>query len=103
MKAAWLETLGAALTVRELPDSVAGPGGVVVRVLAARVPSYTAAVLDGSLDFGLPLPFIPGGTCVGAVESVGEGVFDLAPGDVVLCNSLLESGDGENILISWFG
>jgi hypothetical protein len=44
---------------------------------------------------------------VGQVESVGEDVFDINKGDVVLCNSLLSSGDlahtPDEILIAWTG
>ena len=107
MKAIWLETVGAPLEIREVPDPVPAPAGVVVRVLAVRVPSYTRKVFDGSLGYDLPTPLIPGPACIGRVEQVGEDVFDMAAGDVVLCNSLLSSGDltrsAEDILIGWTG
>lgn len=107
MKAAWLEAVGAPLEIRDVPDPVVTPSGVVVRVLAVRVPSYTRKVFDGNLGYDLPTPLIPGPTCVGQVERVGDDVFDLAVGDVVLCNSLLSSGDlvgsPDDILIAWTG
>jgi NADPH:quinone reductase-like Zn-dependent oxidoreductase len=107
LKAAWLETVGEPLQIRDVPDPVATPAGVVVRVLAVRVPSYTRKVCDGTLGYDLPTPLVPGPTCVGQVERVGEDVFDLATGDIVLCNSLLSSGDlarsPDEILIGWTG
>lgn len=107
MKAAWLEAIGEPLEIREVPDPVVTISGVVVRVLAVRVPSYTRQVIDGSLGYDIHPPFIPGPTCVGQVESVGEDVFDINKGDVVLCNSLLSSGDlahtPDEILIAWTG
>ena len=68
MKAVWLETAGAPLEIREVPDPVVTPSGVVVRVLAVRVPSYTRRVFDGTLGYDLPTPLIPGPTCIGQVE-----------------------------------
>ena len=107
MKAVWLETAGAPLEIREVPDPVVTPSGVVVRVLAVRVPSYTRRVFDGTLGYDFPTPLIPGPTCIGQVECVGQDVFDIAVGDVVLCNSFLSSGDlarsPDEILIAWTG
>lgn len=107
MKAVWLEAIGVPLEIRDVPDPVVRPGGVVVRVLAVRVPSYTRSVFGGALGYDLPTPLIPGPACVGQVEAVGEDVFDIAIDDVVLCNSLLSSGDltrsPDEILIGWTG
>jgi NADPH:quinone reductase-like Zn-dependent oxidoreductase len=107
VKAVWLEAVGAPLEIRDIPDPVVSPSGVVVRVLAVRVPSYTRRILDGTRGNDLPAPLIPGPTCIGQVECVGADVFDIAVGDVVLCNSLLSSGDltqsPDEILIAWTG
>jgi len=107
MKAAWLEATGTPIEIRDVPDPAVSAAGVVVRVLAVRVPSYTRSVFDGTLGYDLPTPLIPGPTCVGQVARVGEDVFDLAAGDVVLCNSFLSSGDlvgsPDEILIGWTG
>ena len=107
MKAAWLEAVGTPLQIRDIPDPVATPAGVIVRVLAVRVPSYTRKVCDGTLGYDLLTPLVPGPTCIGQIEHIGEDVFDLAIGDVVLCNSLLSSGDltrsRDEILIGWTG
>ena len=107
MKAAWLEAIGSPLKIREVADPAASASGVIVRVLAVRVPNYTRKIFDGSLKYDIHPPFVPGPTCVGQVESVGEDVFDVKIGDVVLCNSLLSSGDiagsPDEILIAWTG
>jgi threonine dehydrogenase-like Zn-dependent dehydrogenase len=64
-------------------------------------------VLAGTLSYDLPSPFIPGPACIGRVEKFGADVFDLSPGQLVLCNSLLSSGDVEgsvdDILVGWTG
>jgi threonine dehydrogenase-like Zn-dependent dehydrogenase len=107
MKAVWLEAVGAPLEIRDVPDPIVNPAGAVVRVLAVRVPSYTRGVFDGTLGYDLLTPLIPGPTCVGQVVRVGDDVFDVAVGDVVLCNSLFSSGDiggvPDEILIAWTG
>ena len=107
MKAVWLEAVGKALEIRDVPEPVVTSSGVIVRVLAVRVPSYTRRVFDGTLGYDLLTPLIPGPACVGQVECVGDDVFDIGVGDVVLCNSLLSSGDQvgspDEILMGWTG
>src|SRR5208283_3958 len=107
VKAAWLEAIGAPVVIRDVPDPVVSASGVVVRVLAVRVPSYTRHVFDGSLAYDIHFPLIPGPACVGEAVSVGEDVFDINIGDIVLCNSLLSSGENgcspDDILIAWTG
>ena len=87
MKALWLEAVGEPVEIRDVPDPVVMSSGVIVRVLAVRVPSYTRRVFDGTLGYDLPTPLIPGPTCVGQVECVGDDVFDISVGDVVLCKN----------------
>ena len=53
MKAAWLKALGAPLEIREVPDPKAAASGVVVRVLAVRVPSYTERCSTGQRKLSL--------------------------------------------------
>lgn len=107
MRAVWLESIGAPLRLVERPVPIAISSGVVVSVLAVRIPSYTNEVIRGTLGYDLPIPMIPGPTCIGCIETVGEDVFDLIPGQIVLCNSLLSSADiigsADEILIGWTG
>ncbi|KZM74981.1 hypothetical protein AWN90_23540 [Nocardia terpenica] len=90
-----------------MPDPSVVPGGVLVDVLAVRVPSYTRQVLNGDLGYDLPVPLVPGPTCIGRVVAVAEDVFGIEVGGVVLCNSLYSSaevlGSPDEILIGWTG
>ncbi|MEC3919172.1 hypothetical protein [Nocardia sp. CDC160] len=51
------------------------PGGVLMEVLAARVPFYTRQVLTGELGYDLLAPLIPGPTCIGRAIALAEDVF----------------------------
>jgi len=75
---------------------------VLVDVLAAHVPAYTKAVVDGNRG-GLPVPLVLGPSCVGRVTAVAPDVFHVAPGDIVLDTALLDAGGGDEILVGWVG
>src|SRR4029453_9095260 len=69
------------LQLTELPDPVAGPGELLVRVRAAAV-NYPDVLIIGDKDpFKPPRPFAPGGEIAGDVLGVGEGVTGWKPGD----------------------
>ncbi|MEV4623900.1 NADP-dependent oxidoreductase [Asanoa sp. NPDC049573] len=73
------------LRVAELPDPVAGPGQVVVRVRAACVQPADIAARIGMIPGGpVPPPFLPGWDIAGEVASVADGVADLRVGDRVV-------------------
>ena len=72
------------LVVEDVADPIAGPGQVVVRVHAAGVNFPDALLIQNKYQFTPTLPFIPGSECAGVVESVGEGVEQVAPGDRVI-------------------
>ncbi|MFI2488503.1 zinc-binding dehydrogenase [Promicromonospora kroppenstedtii] len=64
------------LVAREVPDPVAEPGQVVVRLVAADV-IFLDTLLRGGWGgeiFPLRLPYVPGTGGAGQVESVGSGV-----------------------------
>ena len=107
MKALWLDETGAALDLRESPAPEARPSSVVIDVIGVRVPANTPDVLAGKPPYELPVPLIPGPACIGRIRQVGPDVFDLFPGQTVLCNSLLGSGEtdgnADEILIGWTG
>lgn len=79
------------LRLEEVPDPVAGPGQVVVRVHAVGVNPVDTYIRSGSYgprDF----PFTPGTDGAGEIEQVGEGVEDLEVGQrVYLAGSLTGS------------
>ena len=70
----------------EVPDPVAGPGEVRVKVRATALNH-----MDLWLTTGLPkppvFPHVPGNDVAGVVESVGDGVTAWTPGDEVVINT----------------
>ncbi|MEU8246427.1 NADP-dependent oxidoreductase [Nonomuraea sp. NPDC048916] len=81
------------LQVMELPAPEAGPGQVRVRVRAAGVQPYDAAVRAGWTPPGVTgdLPRVPGNEFAGVVDQVGEGVTEVSAGDEVLGFSQLNA------------
>lgn len=79
MKAAILHALGAPLAIETVPDPMAGPGEVVVEVVAAPVLSYTNEVFDGTRIYHLMFPMTPGCGAVGRVRATGPDATRLAP------------------------
>jgi alcohol dehydrogenase len=58
--------------------------GVVVRIEAAMVLSYTGKVLSGAVPYGLPpMPFVPGTNAIARVVAVGDNVTHVEAGDRV--------------------
>ncbi len=92
MKALVCKTWGLpdTLVVEERSDPVPAPGQAVVRVHAAGVNFPDALLIQNKYQFTPTLPFVPGSECAGVVESVGEGVKRVKPGDRVI--ALTESG-----------
>lgn len=72
------------LVLEDLPDPVAGPGQAVIRVHAAGVNFPDALIIQNKYQFTPALPFVPGSECAGVVESVGDGVTQIKPGDRVI-------------------
>lgn len=83
MKAAYYMKNGGpeVLQYGELPDPVAGPGQVVVRLAAAGL-NYIDTYQRTGL-YPVPLPYVLGLEGAGTVVEVGEGVGHLAVGDRV--------------------
>ncbi len=71
------------LQLHEIPAPKAGPGEVLVRVYGAGVNPYDTYMRAGTYPIKPPLPYIPGSDAAGTVESVGEGVKKVKPGDRV--------------------
>jgi len=91
MKAIYIERFGGAdvLTYGDMPDPQAGPGQVVVDVVAASVNGADWRVRAGQYA-QVKFPLILGRDFSGTVAARGEGVTDLEPGDAVF--GVLEAG-----------
>jgi alcohol dehydrogenase len=87
MKAMILNSYGAGsfFEATELPDPVAGPGQVLVRIAASSVNTVDMMIRQMVTDLPLSpaLPALIGMDFAGTVEAVGEGVTGFARGDEV--------------------
>jgi NADPH:quinone reductase len=86
------------LKLDDVPDLHAGTGQVVVRVKAAGVNPYDTYMRSGTYAIKPQLPYTPGSDAAGTVESVGEGVEGLAPGDRVYTAGTLTGAYAEQSL-----
>ena len=94
MKAIVQDTFGSAdvLQLRDIPEPVAGPGEVRLQVRAAGIGPDVWHLMTGKPKLARLMPDFKklwkghprGRDAAGVVESVGEGVTDLAPGDEVM-------------------
>jgi NADPH:quinone reductase-like Zn-dependent oxidoreductase len=83
------------LELRDVPDPVAGPGEVVVRVRACGLNRLDLWHEAGDLPIPLPLPRTPGCEVAGEILSPGPGVADWKLGDRVALQSNLFCGQCE--------
>ena len=79
------------LQVEEVPDPVAGPGEVLVRIRAASLNHLDVWVRKGLPS--VPKPRILGADGAGVVAALGDGVSGLAVGDRVVLNPGIDHGD----------
>lgn len=84
-----------AARVAEVPDPVAGPGEVVVRIRAAALNHLDLWTIEGALPFKIDFPFVLGADGAGEVLSTGEGVTRVSVGDRVMVNPALSCGSCE--------
>jgi NADPH2:quinone reductase len=71
------------LALRDWADPRPGPGEAVVRVAAAGVNFMDIYQREGQGNYRREPPFVPGTEGAGTIVAVGDGVTDLAEGDVV--------------------
>jgi (R,R)-butanediol dehydrogenase/meso-butanediol dehydrogenase/diacetyl reductase len=95
MKACVFTAIGAPLEVVELPDPVAGPGELVVRVKACGICSSDLHAAT-SAKAKLPPGTVMGHELAGVVEQVGTGVGGFERGDPVVVMSYLACGECAN-------
>ena len=74
------------LSFEELPIPHAGPGEVLVRIIAASVNPIDAKLRQGKLSRLVTpgFPRVPGRDCAGITAAVGDGVSEFAVGDAIL-------------------
>jgi propanol-preferring alcohol dehydrogenase len=82
VRAMVMDEAGRALDAREMHDPWPGPGEVRLRVRACAICRTDLHLLDGDLP-DPKLPLVLGHQIVGEVETLGDGVEDLRPGDRV--------------------
>ncbi|HEY1912432.1 MAG TPA: NADPH:quinone reductase [Vicinamibacterales bacterium] len=73
----------AVMKLEEIPDPIAGPGEIVVRVRAAGINPVDTYIHTGTYARKPPLPYTPGMDGAGDVESIGAGVTEFKVGDRV--------------------
>ena len=74
-----------ALTWKELPTPVPGPGQVLVRIRAASLNFPDLLIVQNKYQTKPELPFVPGSEFAGVVRALGEGVTQLQVGQNVAC------------------
>jgi NADPH:quinone reductase-like Zn-dependent oxidoreductase len=85
MQAAGIERFGGEVRMLELPTPGSpAPDEVVISVRAAGVANWDEFVRSGQWDVGRQPPMALGVAAAGVVESIGDDVSTLAPGDEVL-------------------
>jgi NADPH:quinone reductase-like Zn-dependent oxidoreductase len=87
----------------DLPDPVAGPGQILVKLEAASVTPFDWKLRAGYLQshFTLPMPSVPGRDGGGTVISVGDGVTEFEVGDrtAVMAGAFAQGGYAEMIAV----
>jgi NADPH:quinone reductase-like Zn-dependent oxidoreductase len=86
MRALLSETPGGpeALQLRDLPDPLAGPGELLVRVRACSINYPDVLIIEDKYQLKPQRPFAPGSEIAGEVEAVGEGVSRWSAGDRII-------------------
>ena len=86
MKAVLCTRAGTAddLELGDLPDPVAAPGEVVVKVAAVGLNFFDTLIIAGKYQYKPAFPFSPGAEFAGVVESLGAGVTGFAIGERVM-------------------
>ncbi|AXT25550.1 alcohol dehydrogenase AdhP [Ruegeria sp. AD91A] len=102
MKAAVVRSLGAPLTIDEVPVPKVGPGQVLVKIEASGVCHTDLHAAEGDWPVKPEPPFIPGHEGVGYVAEVGAGVTTVKEGDRVGVPWLHSAcGHCKHCLTSW--
>ncbi|MHA7845069.1 alcohol dehydrogenase AdhP [Serratia sp. D1N4] len=102
MKAAVVKAFGEPLVIEQVPIPKAGPGQLLVKIVATGVCHTDLHAAEGDWPVKPQPPFIPGHEGVGYVVAVGEGVKHIKEGDRVGVPWLYSAcGHCEHCLDSW--
>lgn len=91
-KAAVAWELNSPFSIEAIEVHPPGPAEVRVKIVAASLCHTDVSALAGLLHPLQPYPFVGGHEGAGIVESVGEGVTSVNPGDAVLCGGIPSCG-----------
>lgn len=86
------------LRLEEVPDPQPGRGEVLVRIRAVGVNPVDTYIRSGAYAIKPALPYTPGSDAAGDVESVGEGVTKVRPGERVYIYRSLTGAYAEKAL-----
>ncbi len=81
----------------DVPDPVAGPGQVLVRVIGASINHLDLWVRRGMPGLKIPMPRILGCDGTGEVVALGEGVGGIAVGQAVVVEPGYTSADSDEV------
>ncbi|MET7935819.1 NADPH:quinone oxidoreductase family protein [Streptomyces sp. NPDC005322] len=91
---------GEVMRLDEVPDPVAGPGELLVRVRAVNVNFPDALLCRGQYQVRPPLPFTPGVELCGEVVSVGEGAEGEVGARIIATPTLPSGGFAELVAVN---
>jgi len=83
MNAAVVTEFGRELQIQEVQRPTPGPGEALVRLITSGVCHTDLHAAEGDWPVKPSPPFVPGHEGVGEIVELGEGVTDLAVGDLV--------------------
>src|SRR5437899_561389 len=86
------------MRLEEVPVPRPGAGQIVLRVKAAGVSPVDTYIRSGSYPIKPRLPYTPGMDAAGVVETIGDGVTRVAPGERVYAAGTLSGAYAEMAL-----
>jgi D-arabinose 1-dehydrogenase-like Zn-dependent alcohol dehydrogenase len=101
MKALVQEEKNGPLVLKEIPTPEAGPGSVVVKILANLLQHQTPGILKGEAGFTYPTPMIPGGRAMGRIATTGPDTTAFEVGQLVLLEPFIRARDNPDDWVFW--
>ncbi len=78
-----------ALKVAEMPEPTAGAMDIKIKVEGVGIGYFDGLLIKGEYQIKPPLPFVPGSSLAGTVESIGEKVTSVKVGDKICAFAFL--------------